>query len=141
MADACIHGFAPGTCLICQTLDKPQPPRRGAATTGATAGTQGGTLTSTRRPASPAHHRVAGGLEPPSRPRVVPREAPRTGSAAVKVGLVIVAVVAAIVVAWVALHLVLVVVHILELIGVAVIALYVGWVAGVHHGHKMASRE
>lgn len=55
--------------------------------------------------------------------------------------MVIVAVVAAILVAWVALHLVLVVVHILELIGVAVIALYVGWLAGVHHGHKMASRQ
>ncbi|MDQ1428926.1 MAG: hypothetical protein QOK39_2402, partial [Acidimicrobiaceae bacterium] len=24
VATACIHGFAPGTCLICQTLDGPR---------------------------------------------------------------------------------------------------------------------
>ncbi len=83
-----------------------------------------------------------GGLEPQSGPRVVPKEAPRTGSpTALKVMGLAIAVVVAIVLAWTALHLVFAVLHILELIGVAVIALYLGWVAGVHHGHKTAHRN
>jgi hypothetical protein len=50
-------------------------------------------------------------------------------------------VVAVIVVAWTVLHLVFAVLHILELIGVAAIFGYLGWVVGVHHGHRTARRE
>ena len=72
---------------------------------------------------------------------MVPKEAPRTGSAAVKVTGLAIAVIVVIMVLWVALHLVFAVLHIVELIGVAIIALYLGWVAGVHHGHKTAKRR
>ena len=51
---------------------------------------------------------------------------------------VAVAVVIVIALAWAALHLVFAVLHIVELIGVGIIALYLGWVAGVHHGRKLA---
>ena len=45
------------------------------------------------------------------------------------------------VVAWVALHLVFAVLHIVELIGVAIIAGYIGWLAGDRHGRRAARRE
>lgn len=124
MAGECIHGFAPGTCLICQTLD---PPKGAKPTKAAT------------RAAKIADPRPGGQLEPQSGPRVVPKAAPRTGSPAVlKVIGLAVAVVIVIVLAWAALHLVFAVLHIVELIGVGIIALYLGWVAGVHHGRKLA---
>ncbi len=51
------------------------------------------------------------------------------------------AVVAVIVVAWTVLHIVFAVLHILELVGVALVAGYLGWVAGVHHGHRTARQD
>jgi hypothetical protein len=121
MAGECIHGFAPGTCLICQTLDKPQVATRKRARTEVepVSGTQ---------------------VEPHSGPRVVPKEAPPTGSH-VKMAGVVIAVIVVFVAAWVALHLVFAVLHIVELIGVALIAGYVGWLAGVRHGRRMARHK
>jgi hypothetical protein len=120
MAGECIHGFAPGTCLICQTLDKPQ-------------------VATHKRSRTELEPHSGAPVEPHSGPRVVPKEAPRTGSqvklAGLAIGLIVV-----FVLAWVALHLVFAVLHIVELIGVALIAGYLGWLAGVHHGRKTAHR-
>jgi hypothetical protein len=140
VASACIHGFAPGSCLICQTLN-------GSKAAVATKSPKDGEAPGDRKaakalkPAKSAKVVKAGRAEVASGPRVVPKEAARTGSpAVVKVLGLAVAVVAVIVVAWFALHLVFAVLHILELIGVALIAGYLGWAAGVHHGRKMARR-
>ncbi len=119
MAGECIHGFAPGTCLICQTLDKPK------VATGKRSRTE-------VEPVSGAP------VEPHSGPRVVPKEAPRTGSH-VKMAGVVIAVIVVFAAAWVALHLVFAVLHIVELIGVALIAGYVSWLAGVRHGRRGAA--
>ena len=105
---ACIHGYTPTTCLICQSLE----------------------------PAKPS--------APPARsgPRVVPEKAP--GSSApptLKLLGVAVGVVVVLLVAWTLLHLVLAVLHILELVGVAVVAGYLGWVAGIHRGQRMSRRQ
>jgi hypothetical protein len=111
VAEACIHGFAPGTCLICQSLDL-------------------------AKPTAPARN------WPRSGPRVVPKEAPRSSSPAIlKLAALSVAVVAVIIVAWTVLHIVFAVLHILELVGVALVAGYLGWVAGVYHGHRTARRD
>jgi energy-coupling factor transporter transmembrane protein EcfT len=72
---------------------------------------------------------------------VVPKEAPRTSSPAVlKLLALAVAVVVVVVVAWTVLHLVFAVLHLIELGGVALIAGYLGWLLGVHHGHRTARR-
>jgi hypothetical protein len=130
VATACIHGFAPGTCLICQTLDaapEAAPPKRTAAARQAS-------VALNPSPA-PRPSRLRTG------PRVVPKEAPRTSVSAVfKLTMLAVAVIAVIVVAWTVLHIVFAVLHILELIGVAIVCGYLGWVAGVHHGHRTARR-
>ncbi len=135
----CIHGYAPGTCLICQTLGPAQdvhtPPaptrtaeRRGKGRSGKLAVPE---VTSGSRAVAKAD----------TGPRVVPKEAPPTASPAIfkLIGLVV-AVVVLIVVAWTALHLVFAVLHILELIGVAAIFGYLGYVVGDHHGHRKARR-
>jgi hypothetical protein len=72
----------------------------------------------------------------------VPKEAPGSGSPAVfkLIGLSV-AVVAVIVVAWTVLHIVFAVLHLLELIGVALVAGYIGWLAGVFHGHRTSRRQ
>ena len=121
MAGECIHGFAPGTCLICQTLEKPK-------------------VATTKRSKAVVEARSGAQVEPHSGPRVVPKEAPRTGSH-VKIAGVVLGVIAVFVVGWIALHLVFAVLHIVELIGVAVIALYIGWLAGVRHGRRTARRN
>ena len=133
VAGECAHGFAPGTCLICQTLNP------------ATASKPSRTLTkATDRPptqlARPSGRSPAKAADPASSPRVVPAAAPRTG-AGVKLAMLTVAVIALIVAGWVALHLVFAVLHIVELIGVALVALYLGWVAGVFHGRRTASKK
>jgi hypothetical protein len=131
MATACIHGFAPGTCLICQTLDAAPD----AADKKRTATARQSSVALNPVPA-PRPSRLRSG------PRVVPKEAPRTSASAVfKLAGLAVAVIAVIVVAWTVLHIVFAVLHILELIGVGLVCGYLGWVAGVHHGHRTARRE
>ncbi len=72
----------------------------------------------------------------------MPKEAPPTASPAfVKLIVLAVAVVGVIVVAWTVLHLVFAVLHILELLGVAVLSGYVGWVAGVHHRQRTPGQD
>jgi Flp pilus assembly protein TadB len=137
VANACIHGFAPGTCLICQTLDRAQdeaPKPRSPA------------RRQTEVVAAPVPARDGARLPSPSRlrsgPRVVPKEAPGTNAATLlKLAGLAFAVVAVIVVAWTVLHIVFAVLHVLELIGVALVAGYVGWVAGVHRGHRDARQN
>jgi Flp pilus assembly protein TadB len=141
VANACIHGFAPGTCLICQTLDGAQdealkqrsPARRQTEVVAAPVTARAGGRDGARMP-SPSRLR--------SGPRVVPKEAPGTSAATLlKLAGLAFAVVAVIVVAWTVLHIVFAVLHILELIGVALVAGYVGWVAGVHRGHRDARQK
>ena len=105
---ACIHGYTPTTCLICQSLE----------------------------PAKPSAPLARSG------PRVVPEQAPRSSApATLKLVGVAVVVVAVLLVAWTVLHLVLAVLHILELVGVALVAGYIGWAAGVHRGQRMSRRQ
>jgi hypothetical protein len=58
-----------------------------------------------------------------------------------KLVVVAVAVIAVIVVSWTVLHIVFAVLHVIELIGVALVACYLGWLAGVHHGRATARKE
>jgi Flp pilus assembly protein TadB len=128
VADTCIHGFASGTCLICQTL-------------------QGGPATATkesskrRRSAqsapAPAVSVPGSRLSPePVRPdAVVARRQPRTGLGVRLVGFLILAIVA-VIAAWVVLGFVLAVLRILELVAVAVVAGWLGWKLGVRHGRR-----
>ncbi|HEX3541403.1 MAG TPA: hypothetical protein VHT75_13295 [Acidimicrobiales bacterium] len=139
MASACIHGFAPGSCLICQTLDRPsQTTNRPAQTldrpSQTTNGRPGGPAPSPRRPGRDRRAAPA-----TTGPRVVPAQGPGT-SGAVKLLVLAVAVVAVIVVAWTVLHIVFAVIRVIELIGVALVAGYIGWLAGVWHGHRTAGK-
>jgi hypothetical protein len=139
VAGTCIHGYAPGTCLICRTLDEP----KGAKLPTAAKARPGRNLAAQAVGDVPARsaRRTAVRTEA-SGPRVVPKEAPRAGSPTMlKLAALTIAVILVIVVAWTVLHLVLVVLHILELIGVALVAGYLGWVAGVHHGHRTAGKN
>jgi hypothetical protein len=138
VTSACIHGFAPGTCLICQTLNV--SPDGGKKKAKPVSVAERGD-----RPMMPAIVEPAG---KPARapkttadrrrggPRVVPKEAPRTGSALFKLVTMAIVIVVVIAAAWLALHLVFAVIRILELVGVALVAGYVGWLAGVHHERK-----
>ncbi|HEX3426771.1 MAG TPA: hypothetical protein VHT30_11605 [Acidimicrobiales bacterium] len=138
MTSACIHGFAPGTCLICQTLDGSKDAgskkQRAAASKERSAAVI--PAPSPPPPARPTRDRGRSG------PRVVPTAAPETStSAVVKLVVLAVAVIGVVVVAWTVLHLVLAVLHIIELIGVALLAGYLGWLAGVHHGRRSAHKQ
>ena len=126
--------------MICQTLEPQKSAKTARTLTRPTAAPSGRAATTAARKAARLPVKATGSVEPAS-PRVVPPEAPPTGSAGVKLALMTIAVVAVILVGWVALHLVFAVLHILELIGVALVALYIGWVAGVHHGHKTATKK
>ena len=138
VAGTCIHGYAPGTCLICRTLDDPKAKTTKVAKV--RPGRDVATQASGDPPAQSAR-RTAVRTEPGG-PRVVPKEAPRAGSPTMlKLAALTIAVILVIVVAWTVLHLVLVVLHILELIGVALVAGYLGWVAGVHHGRRTAGKD
>jgi hypothetical protein len=62
---------------------------------------------------------------------------PGGGSLGLRVmGFLIVAVVGLLSIWW-AFHLVLAVLHLLEVIAAALVAGYLGWVAGVHHGRRL----
>jgi hypothetical protein len=114
----CIHGFAPGECLICQTLS-------GKAATATKPASGRGVLS---RPAAPA---------PPAAPPggvATRRGGPSLGMRFA--GALIVGVIALLAVWW-AFHLVLYILHLLEVIAAALVAGYLGWVAGVHHGRRL----
>lgn len=121
----CIHGFGPGECLICQTL-------------------QGKPATATKQPSG---RRALSRLSAPApAPTPAPAAAPPSGVATRRgggpslglrlIGLLIVGVIALLAVWWV-FHLVLYVLHILEVIAAALVAGYVGWTLGVHHGRRL----
>ena len=148
MADACIHGFAPGSCLICQTLDagtgKQAPRREGREGRERREGTEG------RAPRAATARRKAqltaapgGALAvPQSGPRVVPPEAPaERSSISLRLFGVAVAVIAVMILAWTLLHVVFAVLHLLELLGIALLAGYIGWRAGVYHGRRTADHR
>ena len=121
VASTCIHGFAPGTCLICQTL-------QGGASTATKEGSGRDRPKRGRRP-DPAPAPV------PVRPdAVVAREQRRGPGLGVRLlGLLVLAVVV-IVGVWIIAGLVLAVLHVVELIAAALVAGWIGWSLGVHHG-------
>jgi hypothetical protein len=135
VAETCIHGYAPGTCLICQTLDAGKA-GNGADTKSTLAKGKVPKAATARRKAQLATTTDAGVLAQ-SGPRVVPPEAPAERSGlSLRLGGVVVAVIAVLVLGWALLHVVLAVVHILELFGIALLAGYIGWRAGVYHGRR-----
>jgi hypothetical protein len=121
VASTCIHGFAPGTCLICQTL---QP---GAGTTTKDAGRKG------RRVAQP----VAPGKTPVRPDAVISPGPPRRSSLGVRALGIFFLAVAVLVAVWVVAGVVLAVLRILELVAVALVAGWIGWRLGVRHGRGM----
>ena len=125
VASTCIHGFAPGTCLICQTL-------QGGATT-ATKEAPGGNGAKRGRRPDPARAPAA----VPVRPDAVIKGDGRRGSGlGIKLlGLLVLAVVAVIGV-WIVVGFVLAVLRIVELIAAAVVAGWIGWSLGVRHGRR-----
>ena len=105
----CPHGFAVGSCLICQTLGSPA------------------TATRTSRP--PVERIPAGSVE-------VLARAPRRRSLKARLavwGITAVAVVLGVI--W-ALTLVWAVLRLIEVAGVAVLSAYVAWKLGVRHGRR-----
>jgi hypothetical protein len=116
----CIHGFAPGQCLICQTLEggkerpgKEQDRQRGHPTT----------LTS--RPT-------------PVRPDAVLRERPRSGhSLAWRAGgLVLLLALVAFVGVWI-IGLAFALLRTIELVAIAILAGWVGYRIGVYRGRHL----
>jgi hypothetical protein len=123
VADTCIHGFAPGTCLICQTL-------QGGASTATKQDTGGARPKRGRRPDPlPTPAQVA--VRPD---RVTPPERRGSGGLGLKLFGVLVLAIVAIIGVWIIVGLVLAVLHIVELIAAALVAGWVGWTLGVHHG-------
>jgi Flp pilus assembly protein TadB len=126
VASTCIHGFAPGTCLICKTLDS------GPAT-----------ATKEARPAGrKAGRRSASAGVPASAPAAIKpdavvarRDIRGSGLGLRLVGFLIVALVALAAV-WFVVGFVLAVLRILELVAVAVVAGWIGWKLGVRHGRR-----
>jgi hypothetical protein len=129
VASPCIHGFAPGTCLICQTLEGP-----GASTTTKEA-PPGPAALSVRRSAVdlPDTRRAGRDIATEGRSRQGRSHRPRLLGLAVLVVLALVG-------AWIVLHLVFAVLHILELVAVGLIAAYLGYLVGVFHGRRTARR-
>jgi Flp pilus assembly protein TadB len=128
VADTCIHGFASGTCLICQTLQS------GPATATKEA-SAGGNGKRRRRSASvPAELRPAP-TPAPVRPDAIETRPARTGLGVRLVGFLILAIVA-VIAAWVVLGFVLAVLRIVEIVAAALVAGWVGWKLGVRHGRR-----
>jgi hypothetical protein len=129
VATTCIHGFAPGTCLICQTLapgTKVKEPKQ------------------SRREAKAEAKRVASTPVPAVRtapPVARPAPAPPPGSTGVRVLGVLFLVVLAFLAFWWVLHFVLGVLHVLEIFAAAALAGYVGYRIGVHQGRRSATRR
>ena len=123
VASTCIHGFAPGTCLICQTL-------------------QGGASTATKEDTGRDRHKRGRQPDPAPVPVPVavrpdgvrPPDQRRSGGLGIRLFGVLVLAIVAIVGVWIIVGLVLAVLHIVELIAAALVAGWIGWMLGVHHG-------
>ena len=126
MAATCIHGYPPGACLICQTLGHgPAVPELGH--------------TRTRRRRSTSVEPTAGASR-----AVQPDEdrAPsRRGSLGLRLTGLALAVVITVLVMWWVIGLVWAVLHILELVAIALAAGYVGFRVGTAHGRRDTRRR
>jgi hypothetical protein len=128
VATTCIHGFAPGTCLICQTLSpgtkvkEPKPSRRQAK------------AEAKRSAATPVP--AVRAPSPVARP-----EPARPGSTGLRALGVIFLIVLGFLAFWWVLHFVLGVLHVVEIFAAAAIAGYVGYRIGVYEGHRSAPRR
>jgi hypothetical protein len=123
VATTCIHGFAPGTCLICQTLSpgsKVKEPKQ------------------SRRQAKAEAKRAAATPVPAARaPSPVARREPSPpGSAGLRALGVIFLIVLGFLAFWWALHFVLGLVHVLEIFLAVAISGYVGYRIGVFQGRS-----
>jgi hypothetical protein len=114
----CIHGFAPGQCLICQTLQGSGRPTKEAG-------------------------RAQSGPPATSRPAPVRPDAVLTRSPAPKrslgwraAGLVAILAVVLLVGIW-AVHLAFAALHILELVAIAAVAGWLGYRVGVYRGRHL----
>jgi hypothetical protein len=125
VATTCIHGFAPETCLICQTLGagtktkEAKPSRKQASA-----------------PPAPTPVRAVRGSAPVAR-----QEPPPTGSLGLRVLGVIFLIVVAFFAFWWVLHFVLGILRVLEIFAAAIIAGYLGYRLGVYRGRKSAPRR
>ena len=126
VATTCIHGFDPGTCLICQTLGS---------------GTKTTEPKQSRRQAKAEAKRAAAPPVPATRaPAPVARPEPSpSGSLGLRVLGVIFLVVLGFLAFWWVLHFVLGVLHVFEIFAAAAIAGYLGYRLGVYHGRKSAT--
>lgn len=129
VADTCIHGFASGTCLICQTLQS------GPATATKEASARGNGKRRHRSASVPAELRPAQTPTPVRPDAIETRRPARTGLGVRLVGFLILAIVA-VIAAWVVLGFVLAVLRIVEIVAAAVVAGWVGWKLGVRHGRR-----
>ncbi len=130
VATTCIHGFAPGTCLICQTLapgTKVKEPKQSSRQAKAEAKRAAATPV-------PSVHTPA----PATRPVPAP---PPPGSTGLKVLGAIFLIVLGFLAFWWVLHFVLGVLHVLEIFAAAAIAGYLGYRIGVHQGQRSATRR
>ena len=122
-AASCIHGFAPGTCLICATL--------GAAPAVPAAAAGGASATTTRR--RPKAELAANAPVPAANPARAVERAPR-----LHLGLAgtVVAVAVVLLLAWWLIGLVWGLLHVVELVAVGVGCLVVGYKTGVVVGRR-----
>jgi hypothetical protein len=130
VATTCIHGFAPGTCLICQTLapgTKVKEPKQSRREAKAEA----------KRAATPVP--AVRSAPPVARPAPAPTRPP--GSTGLRLLGVIFLVVLAFLAFWWVLHFVLGVLHVLEIFAAAALAGWVGYRVGFHHGQRSATRR
>jgi Flp pilus assembly protein TadB len=135
VASTCIHGFAPGTCLICQTLDGPAKGDKGKATKQAEGGRASRRADRTRTQARAIPPAAAPAAVRPD--AVIARRESRGSGLGVRLlGLAVIVIAALVAVSLVA-HIVLAVLRILELVAVAVVAGWIGWKLGVHHGRRL----
>jgi uncharacterized membrane protein len=114
----CIHGFAPGQCLICQTLQGGGRPVKEAA---------------------PAQSRPAATPRPtPVRPDAVltRSRAPKRSLGWRAIGVVAILAVVLLVGIW-AVHLAFAALHILELVAIAVVAGWLGYRVGLYRGRHL----
>jgi hypothetical protein len=125
MADTtCIHGFAPGQCLICQTLQGGPAKGRPAKSTKAAERAE-------RRPAATP------GPTPVRPDAVLTRTpAPKRSLGWRAAGLVVILAVVLLVGIWV-IHLAFAVLRLVELVATAVIAGWIGYHIGVYRGRHL----
>jgi Flp pilus assembly protein TadB len=131
VATTCIHGFAPGTCMICQTLEG--SPK--TATRQSSEPTQGGEGKRGRRAAKASQTLQPAAAPTPVRPDAVLTPKQGSGLGLRLLGILLL-IMMAVVAAWFVFGLVVHILHIVELIAVAVGAGWLGWSLGVHHGRR-----